>query len=376
VAEGWDGSTPIQQDDGPSTSYELGQDVTVNEDVTITHVRVWHGASSAAVVGRSARLWAAGGAELDAVLLDDSLAPGWSTFELDAPLERTAGSTFVVSYSTTRYYGAVTGELPNSSTDGALTFTGGRFRDGGPGLFPNVTTTTFYGIDVVYELGIGGNVPPVPTVAVVVDGYDVAATISVVDESPAAVGYRVGWGDGTATITSEEVVEHTYATHGLYAVSVLATDAGGAVGVTATPVVVRQPGGGMDVDAVIVELADQLRTIVGLEVFDEVPGKIAKTPAAIVAWPESIVFDAGGRRSTDTLMIPIVVCLTRNVPRVGRRELGGYASGRGPTSVKTVLEGGVYTTLRGIIVGDGLFDVVTIGGTEYIAVVFTANVKG
>jgi hypothetical protein len=132
----------------------------------------------------------------------------------------------------------------------------------------------------------------------------------------------------------------------------------------------------MDVDAVIVELAENLRTIDGLEVFDEIPGKIAKTPAAIVAWPESIVFDAGGRRSTDTLMIPIVVCLSRNVPRVGRAELGGFASGSGVRSVKTVLEGGVYTTLRGLIVGDGLFDVVTIGGTEYIAVVFTANVKG
>lgn len=376
MAEGWDGGTPVQQDDGPSTSYELGADVTVNADVTITHVRVWHGASSANVVGRSARLWSAAGAELDAVLLDDSLAPGWSTFELDAPFERTAGSQFVVSYSTTRYYGAVSGELPNTSTDGALTFTGGRFRDGGPGLFPNVTTSTFYGIDVVYELGIGGNAPPVPSVSVVVDGYDATATITVEDEAPAGVSYRVAWGDGEQTITSEEIVEHTYATHGLYAVSVLATDGAGAVGVAATPVVVAQPGNGMDVDAVIVELAARLRTITGLEVFDEIPGKIAKTPAAIVAWPESIMFDAGGRRSTDTLMIPIVVCLTRNVPRVGRRELGGFASGRGARSIKTVLEGGVYTTLRGIIVGDGLFDVVTIGGTEYIAVVFTANVKG
>lgn len=376
MVNGWDGATPTQADDGPTQLYELGVGVTVNEDITISAVRVWHGASSNTVAGRSARFWTTGGAEIDVVPLDDALAPGWTDYPLDAPLERTAGSQFVLSYSTRQYYGAVAASLPRASPDGALTFTAGAFRDGSTALFPNTPSTTFYGIDLVYELGIGGNVPPVVTLAAAVEGYEVTATVAVVDESPGSVGYLFDWGDGETTATSSTTAEHTYATHGLYAVFVVATDAAGAKGVDAVPVLVRQPGGGMDVDAVIVEIADQLRTIEGLEVFDEIPGKLAKTPAAVVAWPESIMFDAGGRRSTDTLMIPIVVCLTRNVPRVGRRELGGFASGRGARSVKTVLEGGAYATIRGIIVADGLFDVVSFGGTEYIAVVLTANVKG
>lgn len=375
MANGWDGSDPSQQDDG-ATAYELGVAVTVNDDITISGVRVWHGASSGTVAGRAARLWTVGGSVIDEVDLDDVLPSGWTTYTFDAPVERTAGSQFVLSYATFRYYGATPGGFPNSSADGAVTYTGGLFRETVTPIIPNTPSSSFYGVDLVYEVGIGGNVAPVVSVAVDVAGYEATATVTVTDESPGSVGYVYSWGDGSTTSTSSTTAAHTYAAHGLYAVAVKATDAAGAVGVAAAPVLVRQPGGGMDVDAVIVELAENLRSIDGLEVFEEVPGKIAKTPAAIVAWPESIVFDAGGRRSTDTLMIPIVVCLTRNVPRVGRRELGGYASGRGATSVKTVLEGGAYATIRGIIVRDGLFDVVSIGGTEYIAVVFTADVKG
>ncbi len=375
MANGWDGADPSAQDDG-ATSYELGVAVTVNEDITITAVRVWHGPTSATVVGRAARFWTTGGATIDEVDLDDALAAGWTTYTLDAPLERTAGSQFVLSYSTFRYYGAVAGGFPNDSGDGAVTMTGGLFRETVTPIIPNTPSSSFYGVDLVYTVGIGGNVAPVPTLAATADELVVTATVSVVDEAPGSVSYLFDWGDGSTTATSSTTAQHTYAAPGVYAVFVVATDAAGAKGVDAVPVVVRGPGGGIDVDAAILEIAEQLRTIDGLEVFDEIPGKIAKTPAAIVAWPESVIFDAGGRRSTDTLMIPIVVCLTRNVPRVGREQLGGFASGRGARSVKTVLEGGAYATIRGLIVKDGLFDVVTIGGTDYVAVVLTADVKG
>ena len=85
----------------------------------------------------------------------------------------------------------------------------------------------------------------------------------------------------------------------------------------------------MDVEAVIIEVAARLDTIAGLDVFDEIPRKLARTPAAIVAWPEAIVFDAGGRRSTDTLMLPIVVCLSQNVARVAKLERALYLGSGG-----------------------------------------------
>jgi hypothetical protein len=376
VVNAWDGATPTQADDGPTQLYELGVAVTVVADITITAVRVWHGASSNTVADRAARFWTTGGGEIDVVDLADTLAPGWTEYALDAPLERTAGSQFVLSYSTRQFYGAVAGGLPNDSADGAVTLAGGRFRDGQVALFPSTASTTFYGIDLVYELGIGGNVAPVVELAVAVTGFEATATATVDDEAPGSVTYLFKWGDGSTTATSSATAEHTYAAAGVYPVLVVATDAGGLKDSAAAVLVVNDPGAGMDVEAVIVELAERLRTIDGLQVWDTVPDKLTATPAAIVAMPESIIFDAGGRRSTDTLMIPIVVCFARRVPRVGRRELGAFASGRGARSIKQVVESGVYAELRGVIVREGLFDVVSIGGTDYLAVVFTADVKG
>lgn len=240
MPNGWDGSVPSPQDDGAGTVYELGQDVTANADITITHVRVWHPASSNTIVDRAARFWTTGGTEIDAVPLDDVLPSGWSTFALDTPLERTAGQQFVISYSTRQYYGAVLGELPNDSLDGALAYTGGRFR-GGAESFPNITSSTFYGIDVVYELGIGGNVPPVAGIAVQTSGLTATATVSAVDESPGTVTHRIEWGDGASVVTSGPTAVHTYAAPGFYAVMVTVTDAQGATDSASVPVVVRAP---------------------------------------------------------------------------------------------------------------------------------------
>lgn len=375
MAFGWDGADPVAQDDG-ATSYELGVAVTINEDITITGVRVWHGPTSGVVSGRAARLWTTGGSVIDEVDLDDSLPAGWTTYTFDAPVERTAGAQLVLSYSTFRYYGAVAGGFPNDSADTAVTYTGGLFRETVTPIIPNTPSSSFYGVDLVYELGIGGNVAPAVSLAVEAAGFVATATATVVDEAPGSVTYLFKWGDGSTTSTSSATAQHTYADPGVYAVLVVATDTGGLKDSAAAVLVVNDPGAGMDVEAVMVELGARLRTIDGLTVWDTVPEKLTATPAAIVALPESIQFDAGGRRSTDTLMIPIVVCFARRVPRVGRRELGAFASGRGARSVKQVIESGVYATLRGVIVREGLFDVVSIGGTEYLAVVFTADVKG
>lgn len=245
MPDGWDGSTPASQDDGPSTVYELGQDVTANADITITHVSVWHPATSNTIVDRAARFWTTSGTEIDAVPLVDSLPPGWSTYALDTPLERTAGQQFVVSYSTRQYYGAVLGELPNDAADGALTYTGGRYR-GGAEAFPHILSSTFYGVDVVYTPGIAGNAPPVASLAVSMLGRTATATLGAVDESPGSVAYRVEWGDGTFTLTAGPTAMHTYAAPGTYAVMVTATDAQGAQdSAAAVAVALPAPSGGV-----------------------------------------------------------------------------------------------------------------------------------
>ncbi len=376
MAFGWDGATPTQQDDGAGTVYELAVALTVVEDITVTGVRVWHGAASNTVTGRSARLWTTGGAVVDTVLLDDVLPSGWTTYLFDTPVEMPAGTERRLSYSTRQYYGAVAAGLPNTSADGAVTLTGGHFAES-IGTFPNSPVgTTFYGVDLVYDLGIGGNTAPELELTVTVDELEVTATVAVDDESPGSMTYRYEWGDGESTTSSSTSAVHTYAAPGLYAVAVLGTDAEGLAGVAAAVATVNAPGGGMDVEAVLDELAARLRTIDGLEVWDSIPDRLSKLPAAVVALPDEIEFDAGGRRFTDMMTVPVLVAFSRIVPRVGKRELGAFASGRGARSVKTVLESMTPVNFRGIIVRGGTFERVEFGGVPYLAVVLTARIGG
>lgn len=275
MPNGWDDATPTGQDDGAGTVYELGQDATANADLTITHVRVWHPPSSNAVTGRSARLWTVGGSELAVVSLPDSLPSGWSTYALDVPLERTAGQQVVVSYSTRQFYGATGGFYPNNSADSAWTYTGGRYNTATE-AFPNTLTATFYGVDVVYELGLSGNAPPVAGLSVQTSGLTATASLSSVDESPGTVTYRVEWGDGSFTNTAGPTAMHTYATPGTYAVMATATDAFGAQDSAAVAVsVLAPPGGGIPLvtfpDAEIALLAYLRQALPGLACNVEIP---------------------------------------------------------------------------------------------------------
>lgn len=225
MANGWSGPDPVQQDDG-ATNYELGVDYTVVEDITINSVRVWHGVNSNNVSGRKARIWTGAGSLLTDVAIDASLPPGWTTYALATPLERLSGALISVSYTTQRYYGAVAGSYPRPSGDLAVTAIGGRFIETPLGLFPTTPTGTFYGVDIVYALGTGGNQPPVVSAVVhQVSALTINLVLSVVDEG--SVSYVIEWGDGTQTTSGMTSHLHTYAAPGTYVVLVTATDVPG-----------------------------------------------------------------------------------------------------------------------------------------------------
>jgi len=237
MADGWSGPVPVQQDDG-GTNYELGDDYTVNEDITISSVRVWHGASSNNVAGRKGRVWTAAGSLLAEAPMDAVLPNGWTSYDLVEPLERLAGSLIVVSYTTQRFYGATPGSYPRSSADLAVTATGGRFIESLLGLFPNTLTGTFYGIDIQYTPGIGGNVPPVVSAVVhQVSALTVNLVLTTVDEG--SVSYVIEWGDGSQTSSAMTSHLHTYAVPGTYVVLVTATDLPGLSDSTAVIAVVQ-----------------------------------------------------------------------------------------------------------------------------------------
>lgn len=250
MAVGWNGADPVGSID--PTQYELGTEFLVNSDITVTHVRVWADATEVNLSGRAGRIWSTGGAELGVASMPTDLPTGWSTHALATPVERTAGSRFVVSFGTGGNEGALSHGLDSNvvSADGAVTALGfanatgtinGRFRVGVPGVFPNNGNANhaFYGADIAYTLGIGGNTPPVIAAASVVHlgGSVAVATINATDaESLTGASYHYDWGDGSPVSSSNHPTNsasHTYAVPGTYPVLLWVTDAEGAAAYSA-----------------------------------------------------------------------------------------------------------------------------------------------
>jgi hypothetical protein len=281
---GWNGSDPVGSVD--ATQYELGTEFLVNEDITITHVRCWADATEINLVGRQGRIWSTGGAELGVATMPTDLPTGWSVHELTTPVERTAGSRFIVSFGTGGNEGALTQGLNADvpSADAAVTALGfanatgtinGRFRVGLPGAFPNAGNANhaFYGADIQYTLGIGGNTAPEITALSLVDLDGTVTAVATVTDAESLVGasLRFDWGDFSADSVSNypDVTEsHTYAASGIYAVLVTITDSDGAVGYRAGAIEVTLPADevdGVDVSLIMSATASYAEQIGALE---------------------------------------------------------------------------------------------------------------
>jgi Domain of unknown function (DUF4082)/PKD domain len=252
---GWSGPDPVQLADG--NDYELGECWLANVDVTITAIRVWSGPGEVSIANRRAHVWTTGGSLLGTVTLPDDLPDGWSQYTLDTPVERPAGQRWVASYMTGGNYGGVVDALASSdvvSSDGAVSCqsTGNATPNGNgvfnttPGSFPTTSPAShpFYGVDVVYTLGLGGNTAPVIVSATATQGQaTVTATVTATDaETLVGATYRYDWGDGSpVTVTSSATAVHTYTVGGLYGLLVSVTDAGGLADYAAVPVLVVIP---------------------------------------------------------------------------------------------------------------------------------------
>lgn len=247
MSVGWSGPDPIAQLDG-ATQYELGAKYHVNSDVTIGSIRVWSPPSSHSYTARKARVRNAGQTSvLATATLDDVLPSGWTTYSLDSPVAATAGTDVWVTYDVQDTYGVVApAGFPRDSVDGLVTATGGAFATNPPAA-PTNATANFYGIDLVYSAGIGGNQRPVAGVTASAVGLAASAVVTIADESPALCDVLLEWGDGaTSAGSGPQTFTHTYTVPGTYAVLVTVTDPLGAVDAAATVLAVYSVPSGED----------------------------------------------------------------------------------------------------------------------------------
>jgi hypothetical protein len=131
----------------------------------------------------------------------------------------------------------------------------------------------------------------------------------------------------------------------------------------------------MNPAAVMDEIAGKLRSISGLRVFDYPPGSLTP-PAAVITYPEGIDFDATYGRGMDRMVVPVFVMVGKGNDRGARDRLGAYCDGDGPDSVKWAVEAGQNVTFDSARVIKIDFDVVTMGGTEYLAALFSVDIVG
>lgn len=131
----------------------------------------------------------------------------------------------------------------------------------------------------------------------------------------------------------------------------------------------------MDVAEVMDELAARLGMIAGLRVFAWPPGSVTP-PAAIVSYPERVDFDSTYGRGMDRMTVPVAVVVGRPADRATRDSLAAYCGGGGARSVKAALDRGFCTAWDSVRVVRADTDVVSIGGVDYLAALFSIEISG
>lgn len=132
----------------------------------------------------------------------------------------------------------------------------------------------------------------------------------------------------------------------------------------------------LDLNAVMDAIGTRLVGVTGLRVYDYA-ADAAAPPAAIVALPEIVEYDAVAGRGADRTVIPVTVLVGKVSDRAARDQLAQYVSGAGASSVKAAIEGtdstmgGACQTVR---VTAANVNVVTVGGIDYLGASFDCEV--
>jgi hypothetical protein len=132
----------------------------------------------------------------------------------------------------------------------------------------------------------------------------------------------------------------------------------------------------MILEDVMDELGDCLNKVSPLRVHPYEEKKVTP-PAALISLPQAISFDQTYGRGQDKVTIEVTVLVSETGgARVTRSAIAPYADGSGTMSIKQAIEQHQYTSCDTVLVKSARFDVVTIAGVRYLAVIFSVEITG
>jgi len=200
-------ATPTHSNSGDSNAVELGVKFTPQVSGTATGVRFYKDATNTGThVGH---LWSTTGSQLASVTFTGETASGWQTANFAAPVQLTAGTTYVVSYYAP--VGDYSYDSANSSDPGSLATTytstsgdlvapssasaGGNgvymYTSSSSGAFPtNTYGSSNYWVDVLFNPGGTVTPPPPPTTATIYGSGYVPANDAAGDSNAASLGVQ------------------------------------------------------------------------------------------------------------------------------------------------------------------------------------------
>lgn len=132
----------------------------------------------------------------------------------------------------------------------------------------------------------------------------------------------------------------------------------------------------MNLEEVAGELTLALKTITGLRVPPWGVESISP-PAAVIALPERIDYDATYGRGSDRFPdLAVIVLVGQPEQRASRKAIAAYTDGSGAKSVKAKLEAYTYTSCDSVRVAWAEFDTARYAGTDYLAAIFHLDITG
>lgn len=121
----------------------------------------------------------------------------------------------------------------------------------------------------------------------------------------------------------------------------------------------------MNLSDVMTEVAEASRVIDGLRVHEQPVGAVTP-PALMVLYPDQILFDETYGRGSDSSDAGFLLVVGKPYDRATKELLGELTAGGGLKSLKAAIEAYSYASCDSVRLASIEFDVVTIGGVDYM----------